>query len=70
MTSRGGESTGEGRHGSREELLWAACNGKEVQTSGGGRRTGALLRWRLAPQPGKRGGGEAVAKKERSGVDG
>ena len=62
--------TGEGRHSSREELLWGTQNGREAQTSGGGRWTRAPSKWTFAPRLGKIGGEEASVKRERSGVDG
>ena len=67
-TERGGNQTGEVKHGSCVELLWAIY-GREAQTSVDGRRAGAPSRWTVDPRPGKRGGEEEGATIERSGVD-
>ena len=67
---KGGNRTGEGRHGFLEELLWASQHGREAQTSGGVRRAGALSRWTVSPRPGEKGGEEAGAKRERISVYG
>ena len=67
------EATGKGKVGigSRDELLWAGWRGREAKTSGGGRRTGELSRWTVAPRLGEiRGGEEAITKREISGVKG
>ena len=70
-TTRGNNRAGEVRHESLEEILWAARNGREAQTSGGGRRVGAPSRWTVDQRPGERGGRISGRKeRERSGVDG
>ena len=63
--ARGGNQTGEVSHGSREELLWDARNGREMQASGGGQQEGAPSRWKVALQPCDRGGGEKLLQKNR-----
>ena len=52
-----GGSTGQRKAGtgSREDLLWDAWQGREAQTSGGGRRPGASSRWTVASRPGEMG---------------
>ena len=54
-----GEVTGRGKTGTglREELLWAAQNGREVHKGSGGRQAGAPSRWKVALQPGDMGEG-------------
>ena len=49
-TARGGNWTGEGRHGLCEELLWTDRNGREAQTSGGAHREGVPSKWTVAPR--------------------
>ena len=61
---KGGNRAGEIRHGSREELLWAECHGREAQTISGGGRAGAPSRWTVDPQPGKRRGGKERVQRE------
>ena len=51
--------------GSREELHWSTQQGREVQTSGGGRRAGSPSKWTVAPRPGEIGGGEKRVQIER-----
>ena len=60
--SKGGNHTGEGRHGLHEELLWYTRHGREAQTSGGGRRAGAPSRWMVDMLPGERWGGISGCK--------
>ena len=63
---KGGKRTGEGRHRLHEEILWAARNGREAQTSGDGQRAGAPYRWKVAPRRGKRGGGRSGCKEREN----
>ena len=42
--------------GLNEELLVDSQQGREAQTSSGGRRVGALSRWMVSPRPGELGG--------------
>ena len=51
--------------GPREELLWAACQGREAQMSGGVWRAGVPSRWTVATRPGKKGGRRGGKEREK-----
>ena len=61
--------TGEGRHGSRKELLWAARNEGEEQTSGGSRRRERCPGGRSLRDREREGGKETATNIKRSGVE-
>ena len=67
---RGATGRGKAVTGLRMELLWYVWQGREAQTSGGGRRAGAPSRWTVDPRLGEMGREEEGAKRGRSCVYG